>query len=105
MRHTPDDILSFAEMLIYGTSEPWGQFWTQSEIDGFFYNEFIPYLGLPFSQVKHILRSIRTRFLGQTEPPNPHRWDDPGVDVDTSTYMRKPELSLRHRSNCDPGKS
>ena len=36
-----DEIFAFAEMIIFGLSEPGGATWTQREIDGFFYNEYL----------------------------------------------------------------
>ena len=36
-----DGILAFAEIIIFGLSKPGGATWTQREIDGFFYNEYL----------------------------------------------------------------
>ena len=36
-----DEIIAFAEMIIFGLSEPGGATWTQREIDGFCYNEYL----------------------------------------------------------------
>ena len=36
-----DKIFAFAEMIVFGLSKLGGATWTQREIDGFFYNEYL----------------------------------------------------------------
>ena len=65
----PDDIISFSNQLLYGFQQPWGKSWTQTEIEGFFYND---YLNTP---LQNALKEARTAHLGCEEPPCQYRWD------------------------------
>ena len=65
-----DKIFAFAEMIVFGLSKPGGATWTQREIDGFFYNE---YLNQPLQLA---LKEFRGDHFGREDPPYPCAWND-----------------------------
>jgi hypothetical protein len=94
--NTPEDFLSFARMVMHAHQQDWGQIWTQREIDGLFYNQF---LNPSFQQS---LLHVRRRFLNSDDPPYPCLWDSEGADgILIKAFgggdLRKPELALWHR--------
>lgn len=66
----PDDVISFSEQIIFGSKQTWGKFWTQRDIDGFYYNEFMN------QTFQLALGEARRNRQGHQEPPHPCRWDD-----------------------------
>ena len=71
MTTTVDDVISFSRLILHGSSQNWGGIWTQREIDGFFYNQF---LNLPLHSD---IRQARRQSLGQENPPYPCDWMSP----------------------------
>jgi len=65
-----DKIFAFAEMIVFGLSKPGVATWTQREIDGFFYNE---YLNQPLQLA---LKEFRGDHFGREDPPYPCAWND-----------------------------
>ena len=60
-----DEVLSFAESIIYGYTQDWGESFTQREVDGFFYNQF---LNAPLLSA---IREARNLGLGREDVPYP----------------------------------
>lgn len=70
---TADDIFEFAETILFGLGTPVGKTWSQREIDGFFYNQFL-------NRPLHLsLREARRIRMGHEEPPYPCQWNDPNA--------------------------
>ena len=65
-----DDIISFSEQIIYGYTQTWGRSWTQREIDGFYYNDYMNH------RFQLALGRARKNRQWQQEPPQPCRWTD-----------------------------
>ncbi len=63
MELTPDDVLFFAGNLLERVASGFGQNWTQREIDGFFFNEFLN------PDLKDIIENLRRRLLGREVKP------------------------------------
>ncbi len=71
MTATVEDVISFARLILYGSSQEWGKSWTQREIDGFFYNRFLN------PPLQAAIRKARRRSLGHENPPYPCDWRSP----------------------------
>ena len=63
MELTPDDVLFFAGNQLERVASGFGQNWTQREIDGFFFNEFLN------PDLKEIIEYLRRRLLGREGKP------------------------------------
>ena len=101
MQRSPEDILCFAQMIAWGSHQPWGENWRVREIDGFFYLEFVN----PDFKRELVLERMKVSPNLEGKPPYPCRWD---ADENPSEYVlpgrgRSPRpdenLSLLDRAN------
>ncbi|MFQ6026810.1 MAG: hypothetical protein ACE5Q6_04760 [Dehalococcoidia bacterium] len=73
LQFSPDNVLSFALMILYGCQQSYAKFWTQREIDGFFFNQFLN------PELQQELRRQRRMIFGQEASLLPCRWDEPNA--------------------------
>ena len=80
MNTTVEDILSFARLILFGQNQEWGADWTQVEVDGFFFNQFLN------QPLQDSLREARGILFQTEDPPFPCQWND----VDANKKLIRP---------------
>lgn len=65
-----EDIFSFARLILFGYGQEWGSGWTQVEVDGFFFNQFLN------QPLQDSLREARGILFQTEDPPFPCQWND-----------------------------
>ena len=80
MNNSVEDILSFARLILFGQNQEWGADWTQVEVDGFFFNQFLN------QPLQDTLREARGILFQTEDPPFPCQWND----VDANKKLIRP---------------
>ena len=72
--HKAEEVILFAKLILYGSEQTWSGAWTQREIDGFFYNQFLN------DALQTAIREARLHSFGQEDAPYPCQWDSESAE-------------------------